>query len=342
MDRHSHGGAGPQDRREAHARQRCLDAHTDALLSAYLDGQLSAGSRARLEARLASDADLRVELDALRRTVALVRDMPPAPLPRNFLLSTAPERTSRRLEGAQGRAGRLAWAAPLLTAASAAVATMLAVVVAGQVLVSNAAMAPLQSAGAGPAPAESVPVAATEQRDMVVEEDEAWAEAAPTAEAVAKEAAVPEAPADMAAEGATAAPGEAEMAAEAMPAAGALLSAEEDTAAPSDAEPREAELLAASPEPAVVEPTSVPEGQEMVPEAAAAEMVAEQPEGAGGAGQEAPYGVAEAPAQVPEAELVGPASPLAPWLVIEGVLGVALVGLVVATVCAWRARNRRG
>ncbi len=59
----------------------------EELLSAYLDGELEADEQARLEARLESDPTLREELDGLRRTVALVRDLPPAPLPRNFILS---------------------------------------------------------------------------------------------------------------------------------------------------------------------------------------------------------------------------------------------------------------
>ena len=46
----------------------------DELLSAYLDDQLDAEDRARLEAQLAGDPALRSELEMLRRTVALVRD----------------------------------------------------------------------------------------------------------------------------------------------------------------------------------------------------------------------------------------------------------------------------
>ena len=45
----------------------------DELLSAYLDDQLDAGDRARLEAQLAIDPALRAELEALRHTVVLVR-----------------------------------------------------------------------------------------------------------------------------------------------------------------------------------------------------------------------------------------------------------------------------
>lgn len=61
----------------------------DEWLSAYIDGALSLQERARLEARLAQDADLRARLESLQRTVALVRGLPPVPAPRNFLLTPA-------------------------------------------------------------------------------------------------------------------------------------------------------------------------------------------------------------------------------------------------------------
>ncbi len=61
----------------------------DEWLSAYIDGALSPRERARLEDRLAQDADLRARLESLRQTVALVRGMPPVPAPRNFLLTPA-------------------------------------------------------------------------------------------------------------------------------------------------------------------------------------------------------------------------------------------------------------
>ncbi len=59
----------------------------DEQLSAYIDGALSPQERARLEAQLDRDADLRARLESLRRMVALIRAMPPAPAPRNFLLT---------------------------------------------------------------------------------------------------------------------------------------------------------------------------------------------------------------------------------------------------------------
>jgi len=53
-------------------------------LSAYLDGELDAAERSAFEAVLAEDAELRDELDALRRTVALVQGLPRLSAPRDL------------------------------------------------------------------------------------------------------------------------------------------------------------------------------------------------------------------------------------------------------------------
>lgn len=59
---------------------------SDELLSAYIDGVVTNEERARVEAAVAADPVLAWELESLRRTVDLVRDLPPMPLPRNFTL----------------------------------------------------------------------------------------------------------------------------------------------------------------------------------------------------------------------------------------------------------------
>jgi len=108
------------------------------LLSAYLDHQLSAEERARLERELAQDSALRRELEALRETVNLVQDLPQAELPRNFIL---PERTPQRhppepeahLTSDRPRA----WLAPLLTAATTIVSLLFVVVLAGDLLLAG-------------------------------------------------------------------------------------------------------------------------------------------------------------------------------------------------------------
>src|SRR5512142_2415793 len=57
------------------------------LLSSYLDGRLKPSDSARLEARLASDPNLRSVLDDLRGARGLLRKLPMRKAPRNFLLT---------------------------------------------------------------------------------------------------------------------------------------------------------------------------------------------------------------------------------------------------------------
>lgn len=119
----------------------------DELLSAYLDGELDAKDRARLEAQLAADPALRAELEALRRTVALVRDLPLQPIPRNFILPRATVPKARPAPVTR----RPRWLAPFLTAATAAVSLLFVAVLAGDLLFSGVGgMAQL----AAPAPEE--------------------------------------------------------------------------------------------------------------------------------------------------------------------------------------------
>lgn len=56
-------------------------------LSAYLDGQLSRGETARLEARLAADPRLRAALEDLRQARAFLHRAPQRRAPRNFTLT---------------------------------------------------------------------------------------------------------------------------------------------------------------------------------------------------------------------------------------------------------------
>lgn len=58
-------------------------------LSAYLDNELPSDQRAALERRLAADAGLRAELEALREVVLLVRWVPAPRAPRDFRLDPA-------------------------------------------------------------------------------------------------------------------------------------------------------------------------------------------------------------------------------------------------------------
>ncbi len=58
-------------------------------LNAYLDGEMSAEEREAFERRLAQDAALQRELEALRATVALLHMAERVPLPRSFTLDPA-------------------------------------------------------------------------------------------------------------------------------------------------------------------------------------------------------------------------------------------------------------
>lgn len=158
----------------------------DELLSAYLDGQLGARERVGLEARLAADPALRAELERLRRTVALVHALPCVPVPRNFIL---PQAAAARPQPVRAVRPRRAWAAPLLTAATAVVSLACVAVLAADLLLVNMrgmafapAAAPLEAPQvameATSAPAEVEVTVVVEVEKAVVE-----ASAAPPAEA---------------------------------------------------------------------------------------------------------------------------------------------------------------
>jgi hypothetical protein len=126
----------------------------DELLSAYLDDQLSAEDHAHLEARLAADSALRSELEMLRRTVALVRDLPPQPVPRNFILpqTAAPKARPEPV------ARRPRWLAPFLTAATAAVSLLFVAVLVGDLLLFDGGGVAQLAAPAAEGAAGTVPV----------------------------------------------------------------------------------------------------------------------------------------------------------------------------------------
>lgn len=102
----------------------------DELLSAYIDGALTPGERARLEARLAAEPALRERLDALQETVMLLRQLPQVPAPRNFILTPAMVRPAQPSPARQP----LRWLAPALSMATAASALLLVIVLATSLL----------------------------------------------------------------------------------------------------------------------------------------------------------------------------------------------------------------
>ncbi|MCS7220589.1 MAG: zf-HC2 domain-containing protein [Anaerolineae bacterium] len=62
---------------------------TDELLSAYLDDEVTPEERAAVEQAIARDPEIALRLRALRQTIALLSELPRAPLPRAFTLSEA-------------------------------------------------------------------------------------------------------------------------------------------------------------------------------------------------------------------------------------------------------------
>ncbi len=62
---------------------------SDELLSAYLDGQVTAAESSRVEQAQAEDADIALRLHLLEQTVDLLRQTPRLAAPRSFVLSEA-------------------------------------------------------------------------------------------------------------------------------------------------------------------------------------------------------------------------------------------------------------
>ncbi len=68
------------------------DRRREQLLSAYVDGEVTAEEAREVEELLASSEDARRELAELQATVDLVRGLPDLELPRSFALDAAPEK----------------------------------------------------------------------------------------------------------------------------------------------------------------------------------------------------------------------------------------------------------
>jgi len=124
-------------------------------LSAYLDHQLSAAEKAKLEKRLAREPELKSALADLRMTVRALRTLPTVKPPRNFTLSRA-----------QAQALQRPGLTPVLRLATVFAALALVVVVAGDLLGSgfrNAAPAPPLAAEKSATLTESAASAGGEQ-----------------------------------------------------------------------------------------------------------------------------------------------------------------------------------
>jgi anti-sigma factor RsiW len=97
------------------------------MLSLYIDGELSARDRARVEEHLVECTDCTWELETLRQTVDLVGQLPKVPVPRAFTIHEA--QRPRRAGLFQAR-----WAYTYLTGATALAAALLILVLAGDAL----------------------------------------------------------------------------------------------------------------------------------------------------------------------------------------------------------------
>ncbi len=178
--------------------------HVDVeLLSAYVDGQITATERTQVEAHLQTCAACRSELASLRNTVALLQALPRVSVPRAFTLSEA------KL-GIRQPAARPAWYGGLLRGMGAVTALALVALVAttalrgaswlpGQAIARNPTTAPVAAARSA-APVDTVAPAAPQPESVVTVAVEQAVNAADTTAAPADaRLAVAPAPADAAA-----------------------------------------------------------------------------------------------------------------------------------------------
>ena len=106
-----------------------------SMLSAYLDGELTARQRAKLENELNRNSALKAELDDLRRTVQMVRSLPTLAVPRSFTLDPA----------VYGRVKpRRLYLYPIMRAATVAAMLVFVFLFAGDLFLGSGAMAPTQ------------------------------------------------------------------------------------------------------------------------------------------------------------------------------------------------------
>ena len=337
----------------------------DELLSAYLDDELSTEEQARLEAQLATDPALRAELDALRHTVTLVRDLPPVPLSRNFVL---PQTMAVRPRPAPPVRPRRVSTAPLLTAATAVVSLMFVVVLVGDLLLFRTGGLPvapvtepvMERAVEVEAPAEP-PQAALEPSPIVKVEEvvvEAEVEVKVTVEVEAEEdlslgTIPPDTPlsqpteAPLPAEPAVTDEGggyvaEATREGEVTPTASALgvggptVESTPVTAAPA---PSLAAELAPATSTLVPSPVAVGQAEDTptvlpTPVAPGADESTPEPS------PDARSGAEPSPQPLWSEEGTQGRAPISPWRILEIGLGLATLGLALATVRAWRTRRR--
>jgi anti-sigma factor RsiW len=135
------------------------------LLSAYLDNQVAAAERDRIEGHLRACETCQRELDTLRQTVAMLRAMPRVPVPRAFTLSEVQV-------GIRRPAARPAWYGGALRGLAAVTAMVLVALVA-TTLLRRQTWTPSEMVALAPKPAPAATAAAAPRetaRAVVVEE----------------------------------------------------------------------------------------------------------------------------------------------------------------------------
>jgi hypothetical protein len=271
-------------------------------------------------------------LAALRRTVSLVRDLPTVPIPRNFIL---PQSMAKRLQPAPLPRPRRAWAAPLLTAATAVVSLLFVVVLAGDLLlvsrVSNLSTAPEPAAMMEAPQIAMEPSPIIEKVELEVEAERAVE--MPTAVPLPAEA-PPGAPLPTTAEEkhyAAEPPDDAEETSEAAGGGGPI--DETDAFTPTAVSAVAAEEAAAIPTVPAEAPLAPGEDRGAEPTPSEAAKVAPP------ATDKVEADTSEGEWQAREDYFFAP-SPVLPWRAMEVTLGLIALGLAFFTIRAWRARRR--
>ena len=109
----------------------------DELLSAYLDGEVTAQERAQVERALAHDPETAWRLESLQQTVTLVKALPRVSLPRSFTLREADVMPTRGAADATAPWWRSLFSPVMLRNATAIAALLFMVFLAGDLTLSR-------------------------------------------------------------------------------------------------------------------------------------------------------------------------------------------------------------
>lgn len=146
------------------------------MISSYLDGKLTAGEKARLEANLQADTELQKAYEQMQRTRLMLRAAPKARASRNYML---------RPEMVRAKKPQLRLY-PIFRFSMAAATLLLVVAMVGEFfLFSTQTAAPLREAQLAEAPSEKVLTEAAEaapQLQAILPTEQALQEIAPTPE----------------------------------------------------------------------------------------------------------------------------------------------------------------